>query len=169
MWSAAEYSSCLGMWWWTARCRSDGQSLCKAGDQTAEAGPRGQSGRHESLLLHCTVERPITLPESSTWFKKCFALKVKSLSAATASSKWLQHDCRLEQTLIHSQSQYVRWPAGTKCLHKDWMQSSGMLMIQEFWFGCLKRRLHKSWQAQLMRTLSNHDIFWQLISCAAVV
>lgn len=59
--------------------------LCKAWDQTAEAGQRGQSGRHDSLLLQCTVERPITPPESSTCVLKCFALKVKSISTATVS------------------------------------------------------------------------------------
>lgn len=48
-------------------------------------GREGQSGRHESLLLQRTVERPITLPESSTCIIKCFALKVKSTSTATVS------------------------------------------------------------------------------------
>lgn len=58
------------------------RSLWKAWDQTAEAGQRRQSGRHESLLLQCTEARPITQSESSTCVIKCFALKVKSISTA---------------------------------------------------------------------------------------
>lgn len=80
LWGVEQYSTCLSVWWWRARCCSDWA-------QTAEAG---QSGRHESSP-HCTVERPTTLPESSTCFIKCFALK---------SQKYKYWHCKLKRALL---------------------------------------------------------------------
>lgn len=117
---------------------------------SAKPGTRlqgGQSGRREPLLLQSTVERPATLPESSTCVIKRFALKVKKYkychyelkrvllleSRIVREARKATAKTKLMLAFICSQSVSVRWPTGTESLHKDLTQPGSRQRHQTFY------------------------------------